>query len=157
MTEGRRGRTRPSGHGVTAGDRARSMVRRPHPRPTLDPDVTSTDEFFAGSRLGSAVFERVQSVLTRLGPVDVRVSKSQVAFHRRRGFAYLWLPGAYLEHPGAEVVLSIALEWECDSPRFKEIAHPASRIWQHHLELRDVTDLDDEVERWLQEAYEEAR
>lgn len=115
------------------------------------------DEFLAGSPLATAVFDRMQTVLGRLGPVDVRVSKSQVAFHRRRGFAYLWLPGTYLRKPDAEVVLSIALEWECDSQRFKEVAHPAPRIWQHHLEIHDVADVDAEVERWLQEAYEEAR
>lgn len=115
------------------------------------------DELFADSPLGTAVFERVRACLGRLGPVDVQVSKRKVAFHRRRGFAYLMLPAATADEPEDEVVLSIALEWECDSPRFTEIVHPASSLWQHHLELRDVADLDEEVERWLQEAYEEAR
>ena len=76
-----------------------------------------------------------------------------MAFRRRRGFAYLWLPGQHLSHPGAEVVLSIALGRAVGSPRFKEVAHPAPGQWMHHLELRSGDDLDDEVAGWLREAW----
>jgi hypothetical protein len=99
-----------------------------------------------------AVFERVRSILDADGPVEVRASKSQVAFRRRRGFAYLWMPGRYLAGPRAEVVLSIALGRHDDSPRFKEVAHPSSRHWIHHLEITDPREIDDEVSRWLREA-----
>jgi hypothetical protein len=57
--------------------------------------------------------------------VEVRTSRSQVAFRRRRGFAVLWRPGRYLAHPGAEVVLSILLERRVASPRWKEVVQPA--------------------------------
>jgi hypothetical protein len=43
------------------------------------------------------------------------------------------------------------------SDRFKEIAHPAPRVWMHHLELRDVSEVDDQVSGWLANAYEAAR
>jgi hypothetical protein len=52
--------------------------------------------FFAGHAQALAVFTRVSAMLREMGPVEVRVSKSQVAFWRARGFAYLWLPGRYL-------------------------------------------------------------
>ena len=42
-------------------------------------------------------------------PVEVRTTKSQVAFRGRRAFAWLWRPGQYLAHPDAEIVLSLAL------------------------------------------------
>ena len=113
-------------------------------------------EFFAGPPLGLAVYERVRSIVEGFGPVDVRVSKSQVAFRRRRGFAYLWLPGMYLANPAAEVVLSIALRRRIESPRWKEIARPAPTTWMHHLEIHDVAELDDEVAGWLGEAAEGA-
>lgn len=114
------------------------------------------EDFFAGHPLGLAVYDRVSSALARLGPVSVRVSKSQVAFRRRRGFVFLWLPGQYLRNPGADVVLSVALGRRETSPRFKEVAHPAPRQWIHHLEIHDVTDLDDEVLAWLSEAADRA-
>ncbi|MDV3222731.1 MAG: DUF5655 domain-containing protein [Intrasporangium sp.] len=98
------------------------------------------------------MYERVLGMVRELGPVEVRVSTSQVAFRVRRGFAYLWRPGQYLRNPAAEVVLSIALGRHDESARFKEVAHPSSRQWIHHLEVRDLADLDDEVSAWLHEA-----
>lgn len=73
-------------------------------------------DFFAGRPLGLAAYERVLEAVAPDGPIDVRVSKSQVAFRRRQGFAYLWLPGLYLSRPDAEVVLSIALGRHVESP-----------------------------------------
>lgn len=113
-------------------------------------------EHLEGSDLGVAVFDAVEEALAGFDDVDVRTTKSQIAFRRKRGFAYLWLPGTYLTSPQAEVVLSIALDREVDSPRFKEVAHPSKGIWQHHLEITDVDDLDDEVLSWLHEAREAA-
>ncbi|HSK22975.1 MAG TPA: DUF5655 domain-containing protein [Egicoccus sp.] len=114
------------------------------------------EEFFADSLLGRAVFERLGEVLRDVDDVDVAATKSQVAFRRRRGFAYLWLPGMYLRNPQAEVVLSVSLPRAVDSPRWKEVAHPSAKIWQHHLEIRSVADVDDEVVAWLAEAAEAA-
>ena len=117
---------------------------------------TSPQEFFAGHPLGLAVCERLRAILGSLGDVDVRVTKSQVAFRRRRSFAYVWLPGRYLDHPGAEVVLSIALRRRIDSPRWKEVVEPRPGWWMHHLEVLDVEDIDAEVVAWLQEAADYA-
>jgi hypothetical protein len=114
------------------------------------------EDFFAGHPDAHAVFEKVRSILTRLGPVEVRTSKSQVAFRRQRGFAFLWLPGRYLSKPTAEVVLSIALGRHDPSARFKQVAQPAPSQWMHHLEIRDVADVDDEVVGWLREAANRA-
>lgn len=114
------------------------------------------DEFLGDSVLGARVFAAVRRVLADRDDVEVRTTKSQIAFRRRRGFAYLWRPGMYLGAPQSEVVLSIALDRELTSPRFKEVAHPSPRTWQHHLEIGDVTDLDAEVNAWLREAYDRA-
>ena len=38
------------------------------------------------------------------------------------------------------------------SGRFKEVAHPATRVWMHHLEVHEVGEIDDEVRGWLAEA-----
>ncbi len=120
-----------------------------------EPDPAVDDaarDFFNGTDLGLAVYERVRSIVERGGPVEVRVGSSQVAFRRRRGFAYLWRPGQYLDRPDAEVVLSIALPRRLHSPRWKEVVQPSRRTWMHHLELHSVRELDGEVEGWLGEA-----
>lgn len=117
---------------------------------------TTPEQFFAGCELGLAAFEEICERVRASGPFEVRVSKSQVALRRRRGFAYLWLPGQYLARPTAEVVLTIALGRAVESARFKEVAHPNSAEWMHHLEIRALSDLDDEVGTWLREAAERA-
>lgn len=112
------------------------------------------EEYFAGHPLALTVFFRVHSVLEQLGPIDIRTTKSQVAFRRARGFAYLWLPGQYLANPSADMVLSFALGRRDPSRRFKEMVHPSPNHWMHHLEIHDVEDVDDEVIGWLREAAE---
>jgi hypothetical protein len=118
--------------------------------------TVSRDDFFDGYPTARAVYDRVCAMLAEIGPFQERITKSQVAFRRRRGFAFLWMPGRYLAKPTAEVVLSIALGRSDGSDRFKEVAHPAPHQWLHHLEVRRVDDLDDEVAGWLREAADRA-
>lgn len=111
-----------------------------------------------GSPLGLAVFDRVLAVMRVAGPVAVRVSKTQLAFRRRRGFAYLWLPEQHLG-PGRSpwvVVLSFALGRRDESARLKQVVRVSPAHWMHHLEIRDVADVDDEVAGWLLEAADRA-
>ena len=114
------------------------------------------EDLFAGHPVALAVLERVRTVLEETGPLEIRTTRSQVAFRRARGFAYLWRPGQYLAGSVAPVVLSVALGRHDPSPRFKEVAHPSPRHWMHHLEIRDVAEVDDEVVGWLIEAAERA-
>jgi hypothetical protein len=117
--------------------------------------TTSPLEFFAESPTGAAIFKAVHAVVRTFGEIDVRVSKSQIAFRRGRPFAYLWRPGQYVKNE-VPAVLSIALPRELRSERFKEVAHPAPITWMHHLELRSVSEVDDEVRDWLRGAFDAA-
>jgi hypothetical protein len=110
---------------------------------------------FADSTVALGVFKTVEGAVGKLGEHEVRVGRGQVAFRRRRGFAYLWRPGQYVKSD-IPVVLSLALRHRLQSPRFKEVAHPAPTTWMHHLELRSGAELDDEVLGWLAEAYAQA-
>ena len=115
----------------------------------------TAQEYFGTGSVGLDTFERVRAALLSAHPdVTVRVTKSQVAFRRRRGFAYLWIPGQYLRRPAAPVVLSIATRRRLRSERFKEVVHPGP--WMHHLEVFDAADVDDDVIGWLSMAADEA-
>lgn len=103
-----------------------------------------------------SVYMKLRACLAELEPFEVRTSKSQIAFRRKRGFAYLWRPGQYLKNPAAEVVLSIVLGRHDPSPRFKEVAHPSKHHWMHHLELDGPDEIDDEVFEWVREAIDRA-
>ena len=107
------------------------------------------EAFLEGSALGLAVLRYVRGVIP---DAEVRVTKSQIAFRRRRAFAWLWRPRMYLGARGAEIVLSIALPREDPSARWKQVVRPSSRTWMHHLEVASVDELDPQLEGWLREA-----
>jgi hypothetical protein len=115
-----------------------------------------TDDFFRGSPAGLALFNAVKAAVEAIGVPEVRVTKSQIAFRRGRGFAYVWRPSQYVSSE-IPAVLSIALPREISSDRIKSVAHPSSKVWMHHIELTEVSQIDDEVCTWLAEAYEHAR
>jgi hypothetical protein len=137
-------------------NRSEDGHRATHDGSVSDGRQETPEDFFAGHPRGLAIFEAVRSIIDRLGPNDVRTSKSQVAFRRRRGFASLWMPGQYLAKPEAEVVLSIALGRHDLSQRFKKVVHVAPAHWMHHLEIHDLDDVDEEVDQWLREAADRA-
>lgn len=121
----------------------------------MDPHASTVEEFFDGSQLGLDLFSVLADLIKAIGPADVRVSRSQIAFRARTGFAYAWRPDRYVRSD-VPLVLSVALDRRLDSPRFTQVAHPAPTVWMHHLEVRTREQLDAEVAAWLRAAYERA-
>ena len=117
-------------------------------------ELSDPESLLGGPPFALSVVDRVESMVASIGQATIRTSRSQIAFRRRRGFAYLWPP--VFGGRGVEIVLSIALCRHDESPRFKQVAHPAPLIWMHHIEIRDLAQLDDELLAWLREAFEAA-
>jgi hypothetical protein len=141
-------------HGARANDYRQAMATEWQlDDPTALPRI---GEFFAGAPLGAATFGWTSGVVAGLGPATVRLTATQVAFRRRIGFAWLWLPGTWLAHPQAELVLSLGLRQRLTSPRWKQVVEPYPGRWTHHLEVRDPAELDEEVAGWVAEAYDAA-
>lgn len=112
------------------------------------------DEFFAGHPHSRQLFEAVRREVEALGESSMRVSKSQIAFKRRRGFAWAWMPEHYLKRKAALLVLSLSLPRRDASPRWKEIVEPYPGRFMHHLELYETSEIDEQVRNWLREAWE---
>lgn len=119
-------------------------------------DEYSVGTFFAGHAESRRIFDAVATAISSLGPVQCRVTKSQIAFRRRIGFAWVWMPVQYLGR-GAPLVLSVALRRRDGSARWKEIVETAPGRFMHHLELRAAGEVDAQVLAWLAEAWEAAR
>jgi Domain of unknown function (DUF5655) len=58
--------------------------------------VRAAERFFDGHPRSLAMFRAVRAAVDSIGPASVRTSRSQVTFARRRGFAWLWMPGIWL-------------------------------------------------------------
>lgn len=118
-------------------------------------DRSTPESFFDGSPDGLRVFRAIAQAVDEIAEAQLRISKSQIAFRRQRGFAYVWRPAQYIDSD-IPAVLSIALGEQLHSPRFKEVVHPSAKVWMHHLELREPAQVDNEVKDWLRQAYDSA-
>jgi hypothetical protein len=113
----------------------------------------SVEAVFEGDPDGLAILEAIRTAIAAIGAAEMRVSRTQVAFGRRRGFACVWRPGRWLRGPRPPAVLSVALAREDASVRWKEVVHPSPRVWMHHLEVHRPDEVDGAVRRWLEEAW----
>ncbi len=116
------------------------------------------DEFFTDHEESRPIFEALRRTIEALGPIELAISKSQIAFRgagRRSAFARVWVPERYLQL-GAPLVLTLGFQYRDSSLRWKEIVEPHPGRFTHHLELWALTDIDAEVRGWLQSAWANA-
>lgn len=113
------------------------------------------DEFFADHEASRRIFDALAAAVDAIGPSELRISKSQVAFVRHTVFARVWMPCTYLER-GAPLVLTLGFRRRDPSPRWKEVVEPAPGRFTHHLELHSAGAIDDEVHAWLEAAWSAA-
>lgn len=115
------------------------------------------EQHFAGSDQRSReIFDLVRVAIESIGACEMRVTKSQIGFRRRAGFAWTWMPAKYLRGNVAPLVLTITLNRRDESPRWKEIVEPQPGRFTHHLEIRSKEDIDGDVLKWIREAWSQA-
>ncbi len=115
------------------------------------------DRFFQQRSDPRQLFDVLSREIDRLGAATMRVSKSQIAFRRKRNFAVVWMPGQYLkDYPTAPLVLTLSFPKPDPSPRWKEVVRIGPKRFTHHLELYRKRDIDAKVRRWLRSAWEQA-
>jgi hypothetical protein len=112
------------------------------------------DEHFAGFDESRLLFNALLDRINEIVPTEPRVTKSQVAFYRKRPFAWAWIPEKHLGRKAAPLVVSLSFPQRDPSPRWKEIVEPAQGRFMHHLEIYTFDDIDDEVIQWLRSAWE---
>lgn len=118
-------------------------------------EPSTPEELFSGHPLGYQLYQAAADAIEKIAEVEQRATKSQVAFRARRGFAFVWRPGQYV-NSDVPAVLSIALPRKLQSPRIKSVVQVSNRVWMHHLELSAPDEIDDEVAAWLTEAFDAA-
>lgn len=116
---------------------------------------STPQDLFRDSPEGLDLCISVQDFIAGIVEATVRTTISQVAFRHRRAFAWVWNPRRHLK-TAVPAVLSIALPRHLHSARVKEVVHTAPGAWMHHLELHDVSELDEEIAGWLKEAFDAA-
>lgn len=115
--------------------------------------MVTQDEFFLGYDESRRLFDTLRDAIDAIGPAELHLTKSQIAFRRRKAFAWVWIPGKYLRGKTAPLVLSLSFRSRDPSPRWKEIVEPSPGRFMHHLELYSSDDIDGEVHDWLRDAW----
>lgn len=114
------------------------------------------DQYFNGNGESRQLFESLREVIETFDGVKMRVTKSQVAFYRRKAFAWAWMPGQYVRGRVAPLVLTLSLPFQDSSPRWKEIVEPRPGWFIHHLELYSLDNIDNQVHDWVWIAWTNA-
>jgi hypothetical protein len=117
---------------------------------------TDLEGFFEGFEPSRTLFDVLRMAMDRLPVVSMAVSKSQIAFRRRRAFAWAWIPDRYLDGEHAPLVLSLAFRYRDASGRWKQVFEATPGRFMHHLELPSPDEVDEEVISWIWEAWAEA-
>lgn len=118
--------------------------------------MATLEVYLAGQAEARQLLAAVVQAVEAVGGAEMRMTKSQAAFYRRRAFAWAWAPRLVLRGRGASLVLTLALRRRDASPRWKEVVEPRPGRFTHHLELYHPSDLDEEALGWLKEAWEAA-
>ncbi len=94
-----------------------------------------------------ATYRALEAAVLALGPVEVLAERSRIAFHVRLSFAGCVVRRRWVD---ATVLLARRLE----SPRFAKVVTYSPRNHGLTFRLTSPGEVDDEVARWLAEAYE---
>jgi hypothetical protein len=113
---------------------------------------------FEGRPVALGLFAVVRRYVESFGPVTIEVAKTQVSFGSKRKFAWVWLPQMWIKkQPENSIVLAISLRRKVVHHRIKEATEPYPGRWTHHIVIEKESGFDEEVKRWLREAYELAQ
>ncbi|HEY8188077.1 MAG TPA: DUF5655 domain-containing protein [Pyrinomonadaceae bacterium] len=93
------------------------------------------------------LFKKFAKMVRACGPVRMIPQKSRVAFQVRVRFA-----GAYPRK--SHVLCGFALPYRSADPRFVKIEEYGRHFVGHLFSVASEADLDEQVQRWLHEAYE---
>ncbi len=113
----------------------------------------TVDDFFEGRARSRRLYDAIADQITEIGEASICVSKSQIAFRRRRNVATVWIPDRHLKGQVAPLVLTLSFPKQDRSDRWKGIVQISPERFTHHLELYNASDIDAEVKDWLRAAW----
>ncbi len=150
VARGARGEGRDKTKGKRIKRRGRGNAGKVRPAP----DHWTSAKLFAGKPIQARLYRHIKAFVETLGPVAIKVTKTQVSFASRRQFAWVWLPMEWAKHrPPNSLVLSFALGQHLTHPRIVQAVEPYPGRWMHHVIIQAESDLTAEVHRWLAEAF----
>ena len=108
--------------------------------------------FFAGKPEEQALYALFRSrLLTEVGEAHIKVSKTQITFSGKYGFAFVSHPRRKKDQG---ILVSFGLFHRQESDRIQYASEPYPNRWTHHMLVQTPEEIDDELMGWIQEAHD---
>ena len=103
------------------------------------------------------LYERLERLIPEQIPgVKIKVSKTQISFSNKRGFAFVSFNPCRRakERPEVWMTVTFGLSYRKDSPRIDVATEPYPNRWTHHMMVGSEEEIDAELMGWVREAAE---
>lgn len=106
------------------------------------------EQFFAGREAQRALYRALRAFVERCGPIAVNINKTRISFQARARFVSV----NRVTKDG--LACHLWLKRRIESPRFTRIERFHASDYVYNFKLTDAAELDEEMARWIAEAYE---
>ena len=95
-----------------------------------------------------------EKIISEIPDVKTKVSKSQIGFQNKRGFAFVsFLPVRKAkDRPNRYITVSFGLGYQKASARIDASVEPYPNRWTHHVMVTRMEEIDEELLNWIREA-----
>ena len=103
------------------------------------------------------LYERLEGlILEQIPDAKIKVSKTQISFSNKRGFAFVSFNPCRRakERPEVWMTVTFGLSYRKDSPRIDMATEPYPNRWTHHIMVGSEEEIDGELMGWIREAAE---
>ena len=103
------------------------------------------------------LYERLEElILEQIPDAKIKVSKTQISFSNKRGFAFVSFNPCRRakERPNVWMTVTFGLSYRKDSPRIDAATEPYPNRWTHHVMVGSGEEIDIELMGWIREAAE---
>ena len=118
----------------------------------------SEDEilFFSFSAGALPIYEHFRSQVTQRFPeTEIKVSKTQISFKARYGYAFVSL--RRMKGCGENfIILTLGQPYRLDSPRAVAVSEPYPNRWTTHFVVSSPDEIDAQMLSWITEAHDYA-
>ena len=101
------------------------------------------------------LYQRLETlILEQIPDVRIKVSKTQIGFFNKRGFAFVSFNPCRRakDRPETWVTVTFGLAFRVDDPRIDVATEPYPNRWTHHVTVSRAEDVDGQLLGWIREA-----
>lgn len=111
--------------------------------------------FFSEHMDALPLYQRLEAlILEQIPDVRIKVSKTQIGFFNKRGFAFVSFNPCRRakDRPETWVTVTFGLAFRVDDPRIDVATEPYPNRWTHHVTVSRAEDVDGQLLGWIREA-----